>query len=447
VSIPILTVAEGAPWEADLIAELDRAAHGIQVVRRCLDVVDLLAVAATGQAVAALVDAQLRRLDSDAVDRLRAAGIAVVGVTTPGVIQDEERLRTVGVGYFVPADAGAAVVAAVVESAVADTAAGKTTNRAYADPAFATGQLTAASPEGPNTAAGSVGPARRGSIVAVWGPTGAPGRTTVAVTLADELARLDVTSLLMDADVYGGVIASCLGLLDESPGLAAACRQAQSRRLDSTGLAALAWQINPNFRVLTGITRAARWPELRTSAIESVLSVSRTLADFTVVDVGFALESDEELTFDTLAPRRNGATLTVLDHADLVLAVGSADPIGIQRLVRGLTELREAEVTAPVWIVLNRVRKGAVPGDPAVELDAALQRFSGQSSAALLPYDLAGLDGAMALGKTLGEVSPNSGLRRAVIELASAVAGVPVPSRGRRTKGRRRSGGRAPQER
>ena len=64
-----------------------------------------------------------------------------------------------------------------------------------------------------------------GRIVAVWGPTGAPGRTTVAITLADELARLGCGSLLVDGDVYGGVIAAVLGLLDESPGLAAACRQ------------------------------------------------------------------------------------------------------------------------------------------------------------------------------------------------------------------------------
>ena len=78
-------------------------------------------------------------------------------------------------------------------------------------------------------------PGRRGSVVAVWGPTGAPGRTTVAVTLADELARLGSAALLVDADVYGGTVAAVLGLLDESPGLAAACRQAGGERLDAAG--------------------------------------------------------------------------------------------------------------------------------------------------------------------------------------------------------------------
>jgi Flp pilus assembly CpaE family ATPase len=433
VSIPVLTAADGSPWEAELIAELSGVDHGVEVVRRCVDVVELLAVAAAGQALAALVDAQLRRFDADAVDRLGAAGVAIVGVSQTGYEQDAERLRSAGVRYFVPADAATAVVASVLESAVAEVAGGNPATRAFADPAFATGQLTAPMAGSPPIGS-SQSPIRRGSVIAVWGPTGAPGRTTLSVALADELARLSVSSLLIDADVYGGVVASVLGLLDESPGLAAACRQAQSRRLDTSSLAALAWQINPNLRVLTGIPRADRWPELRTTAIESVLSVARTLADFTVIDVGFALESDEELSFDTLAPRRNGATLAVLDNADVVLAIGSADPVGIQRLVRGLTELREADVKAPVWIVLNRVRKGAVPGDPAVELGAALQRFCGQSSAAQLPYDLASLDAATAVGKTLGELTPSSPLRRAVVELALAVAGVGAQKHGRRRK-------------
>ena len=93
-----------------------------------------------------------------------------------------------------------------------------------------------------------------------------------------------------------------------------------------------------------------------------MLAAARGLADFTVVDCGFCLETDEELSFDTIAPRRNGATLAVLEDADLVLVVGSADPIGMQRLVRGLGELRDAELDRPVWVVLNRVRRGAVPG-------------------------------------------------------------------------------------
>jgi Flp pilus assembly CpaE family ATPase len=289
-------------------------------------------------------------------------------------------------------------------------------------------------PPGAAAPADTEAPGRRGSVIAVWGPTGAPGRTTVAVTLADELASVGAASLLVDADVYGGTIAAVLGLLDESPGLAAACRQLSQQHPDPASLAALCWQLAPRLRVLTGIPLASRWPELRPAAIPSVLDAARCLADFTVVDCGFCLETDEELSFDTLAPRRNGATLAVLDEADLIVVVGTADPIGMQRLVRGLADLRDLELTAPIWVVLNRVRDGAVPGDPAVELTSALERFAGRSPAALLPADPRSLDAALATGRMLSESNPASPFRRAVTEMAAGLAGVSVPAKRRRRR-------------
>ncbi|HEX8094342.1 AAA family ATPase [Jatrophihabitans sp.] len=454
MTIAVASAADGAPWEASLLAELGRSngVEGITVVRRCVDLVELLAVAGSGQALAALVDAHVRRLDADAVDRLAASAVAVIGVTAPGAEADVERLRDAGIRFFVPSNAAAAVFTAVIQAAVAERSesGGSPAENAFGDPAFATGSL----PPDQRLAGGS-GPAsgrraevgtstmdspgepartRPGKVIAVWGPTGAPGRTTTATTLADEMARLGQRSLLIDADVYGGVAAAMFGLLDESPGLVAACRQAQSRRLDVEGLASLCWQVSADLRVLTGISRADRWPELRSTALQTVLTVARALADYTVVDLGFALETDEELSFDTLAPRRNGATLAVLEESDLILAVGSADPIGIQRLVRGLGELRAAAFDTPVWIVLNRVRRSAVPGTPEIELNAALQRFVGQSCAALLPYDLLGLDQAAVAGQTLAEAVPASPLRGAVTELAVAICGVPSPRQGRRRK-------------
>jgi MinD-like ATPase involved in chromosome partitioning or flagellar assembly len=191
--------------------------------------------------------------------------------------------------------------------------------------------------------------------------------------------------------------------------------------MSAAALAALCWQLDTNLRVLTGVPLPSRWPELRPTALAAVLSAARALADVTVVDCGFCLETDEELSFDTIAPRRNGATLAVLDDADLVLVVGSADPIGMQRLVRGLTDLREAEVGAPAWIVLNRVRDGAVPGDTRAELTAALERFDGRRPAAFLPADGRSLDAAVASGRLLREVSPAGPLRRSVAELAESI--------------------------
>jgi MinD-like ATPase involved in chromosome partitioning or flagellar assembly len=436
MKLPVLCAAGGAPWEARLVVDLERGEHPVTVVRRCVDIVDLLAVALSGQARAALVAESLRRLDADAVDRLIAAGVALVAVVRRDDTTAEDRVRALGISHVVPDDAAAAVVATVIGDAVAvrDAAAkGTHAARGFGDP-LVSQSAAIASDSSPST---DGAPSTRGSVVAVWGPTGAPGRTTVAVTLADELSRLGSSSLLVDADVYGGVVAAVLGLLDESPGFAAACRQSTASRLDPEALADLCWAVTPSFRVLTGVTRSERWPELRATAVEPVLAAARSIADYTVVDCGFCLESDEELSFDTMAPRRNGATLAVLDAADVILAVGSADPIGVQRLVRGLSELRDAEVAAPLWVVLNKVRRAVVPGDPAAELIAALDRFAGRTPAALLPSDQASLDAALVAGKTLGDVRPASPLRQSIITLAGALAGISVPRHRRAARSRR----------
>ena len=444
--VPVLTAVSNALWEAELVAAFERGDLGVTVVRRCVDLADLLATASAGTARAALLSADLRRLDREALTRLAAAGVAVVGLVPPGDEAADLRLRQLGVRTVLPADAGPAVISAAVLAAVDGGGPGPAPT-ALADPRAALPDL----PELPDlprqSGAGSTtgrpgedgdrpGGAARGRVVAVWGPTGAPGRTTVAVGVAAELAGLGCSTLLVDADVYGGVVAQVLGLLDESPGLAAACRAGNAGALDLAGLARLSRSVTPSLRLLSGIARADRWPELRPAALEVVLDLARDLAVLTVVDCGFGLEQDEELAYDTLAPRRNGATLTALAEADVVLAVGSADPVGLARLVRGLSELREALPGVAPRVVVNRVRSGAVPGRAGDAVRAALLRYAGVTEAVLVPHDLAALDAALASGRTLAETAPGSPARSVLLDLARDLAGVPAPSRA----GRHRAG-------
>jgi MinD-like ATPase involved in chromosome partitioning or flagellar assembly len=423
--VPVLTAVSDAVWEAQLVAALERGDLGVTVVRRCVDLADLLATAATGQARAALLSADLRRLDRDALTRLAVAGVAVVGLVPPGEEAAERRLRQLGVVNVLPADAGpAAISAAVIEAVVALTPSPPDAS-GLAEPRAALPEPPTAAPE-PEVVPGS------GRLIAVWGPTGAPGRTTVAVGLAAELAGLGWPTLLVDADVYGGVVAQVLGLLDESPGLAAACRLANNGALDLPALAGLARQLSPALRVLSGISRADRWPELRPAALEVVLALAGSLAAATVVDCGFCLEQDEELSYDTLAPRRNGATLAVLQQAGTVLAVGAADPVGLQRLVRGLAELKEAVPGVQPLVVVNRLRASAIPGDAEAEVRAALSRYAGVEHVVFVPHDVSALDGAVAAGRTLTESAAGSPARQALQALAASLVGAPAPGRRRR---------------
>jgi len=290
MTVPLLAAVSGASWEADLVAALEGGADGVTVVRRCVDLADLLAAAAAGTGRAALVSADLRRLDQDALTRLALAHVAVVGLFTPGDDVAEARLRLLGLDHVLPADTPAHDIASAVASSLAGAQRRRADNHggsalfSYGDPAAALADLSSASavPNGSNGQAMSAASAESsgwidpmvepgsGRLVAVWGPTGAPGRTTVAVGIAGELAQAGVPTLLADADTYGGSVAQVLGFLDEAPGLAAAARLANLGQLDLAALARVAPTAAPHLRVLTGISRAERWTELRPAALEAV---------------------------------------------------------------------------------------------------------------------------------------------------------------------------------
>jgi MinD-like ATPase involved in chromosome partitioning or flagellar assembly len=404
--VRVLTAVPG--WEAAVAVP---AGHPtVQVVRRCPDLEDLLVTAATGVAEAALVSSELPRLDRDALARLRALGLALVGLAPPGDEGAERRLRQLGLEHVLQADAAlddlvGCLLVAVHQVRPEDAHVGF----AHALPAPAPPQPVAAEPV-----------RGRGQVVAVWGPTGGPGRTTVASALAAEVARLGWPTLLVDADPYGGAVAHGLGLAEEVPGLAAACREANVGTLDAQRLGALVVPVGPSLEVLTGLDRAERWPELRPAALEAVLGLARARAAVTVVDCGFCLEQDEELSYDTLAPRRNGATLTALEEADLVVAVGAADALGLQRLLIGLAELRDAVPGARTAVVLNRVRGSGVPER---ELREGLRRHAGVERVTCVPDDVPAVDRALAAGRPLADVVPGSPARQALSALAGSLVG------------------------
>ena len=390
--LPSVLTAVSARWDGPVVAAVE-ASRQLTIARRCADLADLLAAAASGLGRVALVSGQLRGLTLSTVATLRDGGVEVVGLADPDDDQGELRLWQLGVR---------SVVSATAAPILASFAA------ADIDPIPVRDTL--------------------GHVVAVWGPTGSPGRTTVAVNLAVELALLGREVLLIDADTYGGCVAQTLALLDEAPGIAAAARVAEQGTLDLAALARLALQVRPGLRVLTGISKAERWPEIRGAALERVLQVCRALVDDVVVDVGFCLEDDEELSYDTQAPRRNQATLTALQLADAAVVVGGCDPVSLQRLVRGLQEL--GTVRAPeLIVVVNRVRSGPVGSQPERLVADALERFAGVVQVHTIPDDPAAFDAAMLAGRALAEIVPAAPARRAFLELVGEVVRrAPLPT-------------------
>jgi MinD-like ATPase involved in chromosome partitioning or flagellar assembly len=409
VTRSVIAALNGA-WESELVAAVE-ATTGYTVARRCADLPDLLAAAAAGYGQVGLVSADLRALDRPALHELASHGVEVAGVVAPGDDMGERRLRQLGLTVVLRAD---------LDSHEIDDALDSLDSRASSG---ADEVLTpTADLDEPETTVAA-------RVIAVWGPTGAPGRSTVALNLAAELARRAPT-LLVDCDTYGSSVAQSLGLLDEAPGVAAAARAADQGALDLAALARIAPEVVPGLRVLTGIPRAERWTELRAPSVAHLLTIARQLSQYVVIDCGFAIEDDEELSYDTLAPRRNAATLTALESADDLLVVGTADPIGLQRLVRAVQDLAAVPSPTP-RIVVNRVRASAVGSRPQRRIADALGRFAGMDDVSYLPWDQVSLDGAMFAGKSLAEFAPQSDLRRAIASLTTPYA-VSAPEQRRR---------------
>lgn len=472
--------ALGHRWES-VVATVLEDVPDVTIARRCADVAELLSVAEAGLGDVAVVSADLRGLDLDVVHRLRALRLRVVGVHPGDDEATERRLRQLSVTTTVPTDADAQRWAEALTGDGHGREAPQDRERPGGDAAPSSGRTDApagpsgwrpagaeratdpsegggADPGGTGGAGGSGGAggapdegpeqesagvrdgddgeggdgggdpggghaadrARRTPVLAVWGPTGAPGRTTIATTLAAELAARGVRCLLVDADTYGGSVAQTLGLLDEAPGIAAACRAADHGTLDLAALSRVAPEVTAGLRVLTGLPKAERWPELRAAALERVLELSRLLVQVVVVDCGFCLEDDAELSYDTLAPRRNEATLTALSVSDVVVAVGGADPVALQRLVRGLQELGTVPSGAPVTVV-NRVRSGAVGSRPEARIADSLLRFAGLTGVRFVPDEARVVDDALLAGRSVVEHAPDSAVRHAVAELATAL--------------------------
>ena len=416
MSIPVVTVGQS---REDLVGGLERLHGPVTVVRRCAELAELLAACQSGLARAAVVAEGSEGLTASLVDRLGAVGVAIIALTDSA--EEAARLRGIGV-----ASALTGVESAVLSERIAEAVAqltGGGPRGAHRSSAADTGAALHPVPVEPPSSPEEPGPGR---IIAVWGPAGAPGRTLVAANIAGELAAEGKCVVLVDADSYGASIAAVLGLMDESAGLAQACRLADQGLLDAEALKRVATPVATklgSFRVLTGITRADRWTELRASALALVLERAKQIAEVVVVDTGFCLEADEELSFDTMAPRRNAATLRSLELADTVYAVGAADPVGVPRLVRGLAELEIAVPQAAPIVVMNKDRASSVGRVPERQLQDAWERFGPASELkAFLPEDSAAADAALLGGSLLLEAAPDSPLRRAIAQLVCAPA-------------------------
>ncbi len=374
MTLRVATALADAVVESAVVKMIGMSSPEVSVVRRCRDVVELRAVALTSTIDVTVIDAHMRGLDREMVAELGAAKVRCIALTDTA--SDIDRLAEIGVTALVRSD-----LTGLVEAL-------------RGAPPFA---------EPSRPIRPSADRAADGHVVAVWGPTGAPGRTSVAVELAAWLAAAHDT-LLVDADTVGPSVAQHLGLIDDTSGFAAAVRSAARGSLDPDGLAGSAVAVPSGFRVLGGLPSAHRWTELRPESVAATLSCARSTVAWTVVDVGFGVEGSDLHWVDPGNPVRYGAARSVLAAADVVVCVGRPDPVGIVRLIKGVREVSDLASTAALLPVVNRVSSRA-------ESRAVIDLVSSElavPAVLVLPDDRRGVGSAMAHGVTVTEMSPRS---------------------------------------
>jgi MinD-like ATPase involved in chromosome partitioning or flagellar assembly len=387
-------IAFALPLEAEDRLSAEAIRHGHEIVARCSTAHELASRIDAVTPDIAIVAATERHLTLNLVSVCDEAGVRILAL----VGSDMDRRHAGSLGLLESGEIDAAWPDLETELAIIPTRP-----TAAVEPA----------PEGSTT----------GTVIAVWGPAGAPGRTTVAINVAAELAAAGHSVALADVDTYSGSIAPALGMLDEAPGFAAACRLAGADGLTRGELERIGQRYGSgrsSFWVLTGIGRPSRWPELSAQRVAATLQQCRQWVDFTVVDTGFSLEHDEEISSDLFAPRRNAASITALREADRVIAVGAADPVGLSRFLRAHVDLVETVAEGRVVVAMNKFRASAIGLNPVGQVTQTLSRFGGIESAAMIPYDAQALDAAILGGRTLADAAPKSAARAAIRDLVSS---------------------------
>lgn len=382
--IRVVTLAGDAEREAEVAAAIARE-RDIDLVMRCVERVEALASVRGGELDAVLAVGPVRWFDYQCVEEARAAGIRLLGHAADPI--EAELLEVAGFSVL-PPDAPLSDMASV---------------------------------EPPDARPSLHMPAPAGKVVAVWGPKGAPGRTTVAIELATILANTEPMTLLADADLYGGDVVQLLGVVEELPGVVAIARASSRGELRAGGWAdELKRSRGDGPLLLPGLLRAELWTEISAFGWRELVSEARRKFRYSIFDVGFCLE---EALDPSPATGRNEIPRSTVADADVVVAVLRADPVGVRSFLWAIEGERDLLARDKLVVVANRVR----PGEER-QIKTIIRRHLGHYPAVLIPDRPDHVTDAVWNAEPVALVHPESPVTEGIRTLAAAIGGRVQPN-------------------
>ena len=379
----VIILAGDASREPEVAAAITREPR-LELVLRCVDRVEALAAMRGGSIDAAVAVGPVAWFDYQCLQEFRGRGVRVLGLASDPV--QVEGLEVAGF-EVIPPHRDVADLPELLE-----------------EPAAPAAQKTSG---------------HKGRLIAVWGAKGAPGRTTVAIELASTLALLEPSTLLLDADLYGGDVTQILGITAELPGLVALARKGAKGDLAGTLWREELHRAEPHGPALVpGLLRAELWEEVSTFGWSALLEAVIGSFRFIVADVGFCLEPSRT------TPGRNEVARCTVSAADRVVAVVRADPVGLKSFLWSMNDIRDLQLAERLLVVLNRVR----PGD-AKDVRAVLKRHIGRLPVAEISDRPDLFARALWHGRSLSSTEPQSEVSARMRDLAAAI-GADVPPRG-----------------
>ena len=262
-------------------------------------------------------------------------------------------------------------------------------------------------------------------LLAVWSPRGSNGRSTLAAALAHTFAKSGgfISSagrvLLVDADTYSPAQHVIHGANEITAGILAASRLVRQDRYTEQEHERVTLPM-AGYRLMTGLTAADRWPEIDDHASSLLIHDLSQRAAIGIFDL--PSEIDVGIVEPSLGTRRNQLSLSVLQRADVVLAIANADQVSISRLVQGLPRLFEL-VNGRVIVVINRMRTTAIGQNAKRQILEVLsnQINSTPMDVVFVPDDPRACDEALLAGEPVTAHRNRSAFAKGIRELASRI--------------------------